>query len=82
MNRVSGARMGLRARAKCSFGLCLPPRPMQRSPDIARQIQSPPVLLPTPAYLAASGVFGGAFSLPDRTVPQKDKIEKQLDFLF
>jgi hypothetical protein len=50
--------------------------------SIARQIQSPPVLLPTPAYLAASEVFGGAFSLPDRTVPQKEKIEKQLDFYF
>lgn len=49
---------------------------------IARQIQSPPVLLPTPAYLAASGVFGGAFSLADRATPQKDKIEKQLDFYF
>jgi hypothetical protein len=50
--------------------------------SIANQIQSPPVLLPTPAYLAASEVFGGAFSLPDRTVPQKEKIEKQLDFYF
>lgn len=50
--------------------------------DIARQIQSPPVLLPTPAYLAASGAFGGAFSLPDRSVPAKEKIEKQLDFYF
>lgn len=49
---------------------------------IARQIQSPPVLLPTPAYLASGGVFGQAFSLPDRTVPQKEKIEKQLDFYF
>ena len=49
---------------------------------IARQIQSPPVLLPTPAYLASSGVFGSAFSLPDRSVPQKEEVEKQLDFYF
>ncbi|WP_342083603.1 exo-rhamnogalacturonan lyase family protein [Dyadobacter sp. OTU695] len=49
---------------------------------IGRQIQSPPALLPTPAYLAATGVFGGAFSLPDRSVPAKEKIEKQLDFYF
>lgn len=49
---------------------------------IARQIQSPPVLVPTPAWLASSGVFGGAFSLPDRSVPAKADIEKQLDFYF
>jgi len=50
--------------------------------DIAEQIQSPPVLLPTPAYLVQTGIFGNAFSLPDRTTPQKAGIEKQLDFYF
>lgn len=50
--------------------------------DIADQIQSPPVLMPTPEYLAHTGVFGGAFSLPDRSTPQKADIEKQLDFYF
>ncbi|MGN7885778.1 Tat pathway signal sequence domain protein [Dyadobacter endophyticus] len=50
--------------------------------EIARQIQSPPLLLPTPAYLASTGVFGGAFSLPDRATPKKEKIEKQLDSYF
>lgn len=50
--------------------------------DIAAQIQSPPVILPTPQYLAQTGVFGGAFSLPDSQTPQKARIEKQLDFYF
>lgn len=63
--------------------LALPATPANaKLAEIARAIQSPAVLLPTPACLASAGVFGSAFSLPDRSVPAKEKIEKQLDFYF
>jgi hypothetical protein len=50
--------------------------------EISRQIQQPPVLAATPAYLQQTGVFGGAISLPDTTSVKKAEIEKQLDFYF
>ncbi|MDR6562458.1 MULTISPECIES: Tat pathway signal sequence domain protein [unclassified Arcicella] len=50
--------------------------------DIAQQIQEPPLLVATPEYLAGVGIFGSAFSLPDKTSPKKQAIENQLDFHF
>ncbi|MCF0062819.1 Tat pathway signal sequence domain protein [Dyadobacter chenwenxiniae] len=63
--------------------LALPHTPSNAAlAEIADQIQSPSMLLPMPDYLAASGVFGNAFSLPDTSSEKKAAIEKQLDFYF
>jgi hypothetical protein len=49
---------------------------------IAQQIQTPPLLTVTPEYLASVGVFGNAFTLPDKSSEKKKAIEEQLDFYF
>lgn len=51
--------------------------------EIAKQIQEPALLVATPEYLAQVGIFGSAFSVPEKTAsPKKQAIESQLDFYF
>jgi hypothetical protein len=63
--------------------LALPQTPSNATlAEIGDHIQSPAMLLAKPEYLAASGVFGNAFSLPETSNTKKAAIEKQLDFYF
>lgn len=50
--------------------------------QMAAAAQTPPQLMAGPERLLASGVFGGLWSLPDRSQPAKAAIEERLDFLF
>ena len=51
--------------------------------EIAKQIQEPDLLVASPEYLAQVGIFGSAFSVPEKTASnQKQAIENQLDFYF
>jgi hypothetical protein len=54
----------------------------ERLVQMAAHVQTPPQLVSTPAHYLASGVFGGLWSLPDRSTPFKAAIEERLDFVF
>ena len=45
-------------------------------------VRTPPVLVTTPAYLQACGVFGGLWSPEDRSTPARAALEDQLDGFF
>jgi len=49
---------------------------------ITRHVQTPPQLVAQPARFLSTKVFGGMWSLPDRSHPVKAAIEDQLDFRF
>jgi hypothetical protein len=49
--------------------------------DFGGAVQTPPLLVCAPEHYHAAGVFG-AWSVADRSTPQKKRIEDQLDFLF
>ena len=49
---------------------------------IAQAVQSPPQLVAQPAHYLACKVFGGMWSLPDRSHPAKAHIEDELDRRF
>jgi hypothetical protein len=53
-----------------------------RLADIARLVQAPPRLVPAPAHILATAVFGTLWSLPDRSSPARAAIEDQLDARF
>lgn len=48
----------------------------------SRDVMAPPTLACSPQQLVRAKVFGGLFSLPDRSSPAKAAIEKSLDFAF
>jgi hypothetical protein len=50
--------------------------------ELADAVRTPPFLTVTPEHLVSTQVFGGLFSLPDRSDPEKTKIEERLDFHF
>lgn len=50
--------------------------------EIAETIKAPSLLVCDPAYMQSVNIFGGAWSLPDRSSPTKEKIEEQLDWYF
>ncbi|MYM82497.1 Tat pathway signal sequence domain protein [Duganella sp. FT50W] len=54
----------------------------ERMVQIAAAVQTPPQLVAAPAHFLASGVFGGLWSLPDRSTPAKAAIEDELDRRF
>jgi hypothetical protein len=54
----------------------------ERLVQMAAAVQTPPQLVAQPQRYLASGVFGGLWSLPDRSSPAKAAIENKLDFLF
>ncbi|MBE8717037.1 exo-rhamnogalacturonan lyase family protein [Cellvibrio polysaccharolyticus] len=47
---------------------------------MADTIATPPRIIAAPADYLAAGVFGGLWSLPDRTSPEKRAIEERLDW--
>ena len=54
----------------------------QRIIDFAREVMTPPMLACWPQHYARCNIFGGLFSLPDRSTPLKAAIEENLDFAF
>lgn len=56
--------------------------PRARLVELARAVAAPPVVTVTPEYLHRTGVFGGLWSLPDRSTPARAAIEDRLDFHF
>ncbi|HUJ42773.1 MAG TPA: twin-arginine translocation signal domain-containing protein [Opitutaceae bacterium] len=50
--------------------------------EFAGCVQTPPQLACAPAHLHATDVFGGLFSLPDRSTPARAAIEDRLDWQF
>ncbi len=49
---------------------------------LADIVRTPPQLAATPEYLVTTKVFGGLWSLPDRSTPAKVAIEDRLDWQF
>ncbi|MCS0630080.1 Tat pathway signal sequence domain protein [Telluria mixta] len=56
--------------------------PRARMVEIAQAVQAPPQLVPAPAHILATQVFGALWSLPDRSTPARAAIEDQLDARF
>ncbi len=56
--------------------------PRARLVEIAQAVQTPPQLVPAPAHILATQVFGTLWSLPDRSTPARAAIEDQLDARF
>jgi hypothetical protein len=56
--------------------------PRARLVEIAQAVQTPPQLVPAPAHILATQVFGSLWSLPDRSTPARAAIENQLDARF
>jgi hypothetical protein len=56
--------------------------PRERLVRIAQAVQTPPQLVPAPAHILATEVFGTLWSLPDRSTPARAAIEDQLDARF
>lgn len=48
----------------------------------ARNAMTPPMLAVSPEQLLDAGVFGGIWSLPDRSTPTRSRIEDMLDHAF
>ncbi|MCC5835576.1 MAG: Tat pathway signal sequence domain protein [Opitutales bacterium] len=48
--------------------------------NLAAAVQAPPLLTARPEDYLKSGVFGGLWSLPDRSTPEKARIEDRLDW--
>jgi hypothetical protein len=72
------------ARSSEIFLHALPATPeRQRLVDLAKSVQTPPLLACSPEHIKSTEVFGGAiWNLPDRSSPEKKKIEDLLDWYF
>ena len=54
----------------------------ERIIELAGAVRTPPQLTCAPAHLAGANVFGGLWSLPDRSTPTRAAIEDRLDWQF
>jgi hypothetical protein len=54
----------------------------ERMIELADAVRTPPQLTCAPAHLAGTNVFGGLWSLPDRSTPARAAIEDRLDWQF
>lgn len=54
----------------------------ERLVRMAALVQTPPQLVPQPAHILATRVFGDLWSLPDRSTPARAALEDQLDARF
>jgi len=54
----------------------------ERMIELADCVRTPPQLACAPAHLLGAGVFGGLWSLPDRSTPAQAAIEDRLDWQF
>jgi hypothetical protein len=77
-----GTAVGVARTSEMSLWM-LPSTPSrERFAQLAEEARAPAMLVATPQTLHAAGVFGGTFSLPDRSGDQRTRIEDQLDWLF
>ena len=77
-----GTPMGVARTSEMSLWV-LPSTPSrERFAQLAEEARAPAVLVATPQTLYEAGVFGGTFSLPDRSEAQRARIEERLDWLF
>jgi hypothetical protein len=53
----------------------------ERIVELVVAVRTPPLLACLPAHYLSARVFGGLWSLPDRSMPAKAEIEDRLDFL-
>ncbi len=71
------------ARTSELFVWALPATPSrERLAQLAGAVRTPPVLVTTPAYLQACGVFGGLWTPVDRSTPARAAIEDRLAWNF
>ncbi|MFC5462671.1 Tat pathway signal sequence domain protein [Massilia niabensis] len=56
--------------------------PRERLVQMAAAVQTPPQLVPAPAHILATRVFGNMWSLPDRSTHARARIEDRLDAHF
>lgn len=54
----------------------------ERLVQLAAAVRAPAVMVAVPQTVHQAGVFGGTFSLPDRSMAKQARIEEQLDWLF
>ncbi|RJG21266.1 exo-rhamnogalacturonan lyase family protein [Massilia cavernae] len=54
----------------------------ERLVQMAAAVQTPPQLVPAPAHILGTRVFGNLWSLPDRSTPARARIEDRLDAHF
>jgi hypothetical protein len=54
----------------------------ERLVQLAEALRSPPVITALPTTLAAAGVFGRTFSVPDQSIPGAAQMEERLEWLF
>lgn len=77
-----GTPLGVARTSEMSLWM-LPSTPSrERFAQLAAAASAPAVLVATPQTLHEAGVFGGTFSLPDRTDEKQSGIEAKLDWLF
>jgi hypothetical protein len=77
-----GTALGVARTSEMSLWL-LPSTPdRERFAELAQEASAPAVLVATAQTLHQAGVFGGTFSLPDRTDDHRARIEGRLDWLF
>ena len=77
-----GTPLGVARTSEMSLWM-LPSTPSrERFAQLADEARAPAVLVATPQTLHEAGVFGGTFSLPDRTDDKRAQIEERLDWLF
>jgi hypothetical protein len=53
----------------------------ERLVEMARVLQTPPQIAAMPEYFASIPLFGGLWTLPDRSTPAKARLEDHLDWL-
>jgi hypothetical protein len=54
----------------------------ERTLALAKALQEPAVMVPTPKTSLDSGVFGHSFSLPSQTPPEHAQLEQRLEWMF
>ncbi|MBI3728957.1 MAG: Tat pathway signal sequence domain protein [Burkholderiales bacterium] len=77
-----GSPMGVARSSEITLWVCAATPSREKLVQFADAIQTPPQLVAKPSHFLATGVFGGLWSLSDRSHPVKAALEDQLDFRF
>ena len=77
-----GTPLGVARTSELSLWMLASTPSRERFAQIAEVASAPAVLVATPQTLHEAGVFGGTFSLPDRSDDKRAQIEDRLDWLF
>lgn len=75
-----GQAYGVARTTDLTLGIMATTPSRQQTVDIAGSIQQVPQIVAAPQDYLATNVFGGLWSLPDRSTPAKANIEDRLDF--